>query len=411
MSSPVQPDHQHYTKRETPRKTPIILDDDDSSGLASKPVPLPKKSIKLIVHEPKDDDPLYPAGYEHNHGFGGRLDDEQADTSLSVPRIKDKKTYQSSQNHAVEPSLWMPDLNKNGKKSLEIRCLHLGLNSALSPWYSAPFPAEYYTKDGQLWMCECCLKYLRTQKTMKRHIRKCCGRPPPGNEIYRQGNISVFEVNGRSSKTYCQNLCLLAKMFLDHKTLYYDVETFLFYVLVEWHPVETLKCLKRRNATLCSYSLVGYFSKEKQSPANYNLSCIMTLPTHQRKGYGYFLIDLSYLLSTREGKKCSAEKPLSDLGLVSYVSYWTFKVMEYIDQHLHEQFSVDDICEATGMTANDVLGVLEHHNFVRWNLSGSSYTICVDEDQISKFREKKNGKVYREADPECLRWIPYTCTR
>lgn len=30
---------------------------------------------------------------------------------------------------------------------------------------------------------------------------------------------------------YCQNLCLLAKLFLDHKTLYYDVEPFLFYVL------------------------------------------------------------------------------------------------------------------------------------------------------------------------------------
>ena len=35
---------------------------------------------------------------------------------------------------------------------------------------------------------------------------------------------------------YCQNLCLLAKLFLDHKTLYFDVEPFLFYVLTERDP-------------------------------------------------------------------------------------------------------------------------------------------------------------------------------
>lgn len=44
-------------------------------------------------------------------------------------------------------------------------------------------------------------------------------------------------------------LCLLAKLFLDHKTLYYDVEPFLFYVLTAWD---------KKGA-----HLVGYFSKEK----------------------------------------------------------------------------------------------------------------------------------------------------
>lgn len=60
---------------------------------------------------------------------------------------------------------------------------------------------------------------------------KCDVRRPPGDEIYRRGNLSVFEVDGNQSKIYCQNLCLLAKLFLDHKTLYYDVESFFFYVL------------------------------------------------------------------------------------------------------------------------------------------------------------------------------------
>lgn len=51
---------------------------------------------------------------------------------------------------------------------------------------------------------------------------------------------------------YCQNLCLLAKLFLDHKTLYYDVEPFLFYVMTE------------ADNTGCH--LVGYFSKVGGKP-------------------------------------------------------------------------------------------------------------------------------------------------
>ena len=40
-------------------------------------------------------------------------------------------------------------------------------------------------------------------------------------------------MDGKTNKIYCQNLCLLAKLFLDHKTLYYDVDPFLFYVVTE----------------------------------------------------------------------------------------------------------------------------------------------------------------------------------
>ena len=43
----------------------------------------------------------------------------------------------------------------------------------------------------------------------------------------------VFEVDGFEERLYCQNLCYIAKLFLDHKTLYFDVDPFLFYVLCE----------------------------------------------------------------------------------------------------------------------------------------------------------------------------------
>ena len=59
-------------------------------------------------------------------------------------------------------------------------------------------------------------------------VRLC---PYPGDEIYREKDISIFEVDPKVQRVYCENICLLAKLFLDHKTLYYDVEPFLFYVV------------------------------------------------------------------------------------------------------------------------------------------------------------------------------------
>ena len=54
-----------------------------------------------------------------------------------------------------------------------------------------------------------------------------------GTIILRKDNISFFEVDGRKNKEYAQNMCLVAKLFLDHKTLYYDTDPFLFYVMTE----------------------------------------------------------------------------------------------------------------------------------------------------------------------------------
>ena len=47
------------------------------------------------------------------------------------------------------------------------------------------------------------------------------------------GLFPAHQVDGKKNKVYCQSLCLLSKLFLDHKTLYYDVDPFLFYILCE----------------------------------------------------------------------------------------------------------------------------------------------------------------------------------
>lgn len=71
----------------------------------------------------------------------------------------------------------------------------------LDVWYQAPYPEEYsLVPDGRLWLCEYCLKYMKSRFMATRHRIKCKVRHPPGDEIYRDGNISIFEVDGRKSK-------------------------------------------------------------------------------------------------------------------------------------------------------------------------------------------------------------------
>ena len=138
-----------------------------------------------------------------------------------------------------------------------INKIHIG-KYEIDTWYFSPYPEEY-GKQPKLWICEYCLKYMRLEKSYQKHVAECSKRQPPGKEIYRKGTVSVFEVNGSEHKIYCQNLCLLAKLFLDHKTLYFDVEPFLFYVLTE---VDRQGC-----------HIVGYFSKVVLPPP---LLCLST---------------------------------------------------------------------------------------------------------------------------------------
>ncbi|PSN52347.1 hypothetical protein C0J52_18097, partial [Blattella germanica] len=272
----------------------------------------------------------------------------------------------------------------------------------IQTWYSSPYPQEY-ARLPKLFLCEFCLKYTKSKSVLERHQDKCTWRHPPATEIYRCGEISVFEVDGNVNKIYCQNLCLLAKLFLDHKTLYYDVEPFLFYVLT-----------KNDNK---GCHLVGYFSKEKHCQQKYNVSCIMTMPQYQRQGFGRFLIHFSYLLSKEEGQPGTPEKPLSDLGRVSYHAYWKSVVLEYLNDHRNSQLSIEEMSRYTGMYSHDIATTLQLLGMVRrvggtlGDTTPPRLLICVDWTKVDEHMARvSRSKTRIHLDPECLRWTPLVTT-
>ncbi|KAE8284391.1 Histone acetyltransferase KAT7 [Larimichthys crocea] len=261
----------------------------------------------------------------------------------------------------------------------------------LDTWYHSPYPEEY-ARLGRLYVCEFCLKYMKSQTILRRHMAKCVWKHPPGDEVYRKGAISVFEVDGKKNKIYCQNLCLLAKLFLDHKTLYYDVEPFLFYVMTE------------ADNTGCH--LVGYFSKEKNSFLNYNVSCILTMPQYMRQGFGKMLIDFSYLLSKVEEKVGSPERPLSDLGLISYRSYWKEVLLRYMYNFQGKEISIKEISQETAVNPVDIVSTLQSLQMLKyWK---GKHLVLKRQDLIDEWKAKeiKRGNSNKTIDPSSLKWTP-----
>ncbi|XP_061160736.1 histone acetyltransferase KAT6B isoform X3 [Syngnathus typhle] len=302
---------------------------------------------------------------------GAHVTHEDAETFASVRRVAAQRTGCQMNADATR----RPAVIEFGKYEVQT-------------WYSSPYPPEY-SRLQKLYLCEFCLKYMRSKSILQRHANKCGWFHPPANEIYRKDCLSVFEVDGNVSKLFCQNLCLLAKLFLDHKTLYYDVEPFLFYILT------------KNDHKGCH--LVGYFSKEKLCQQKYNVSCIMIMPQYQRQGFGRFLIDFSYLLTRQEGQAGSPEKPLSDLGRLSYLAYWKSVLLEYFYRRPDKHVSVKGISRATGICPHDIAATLQHLGMI--DRRGGRVVLIRKEGLIHGHMERLRAAPRRhQVDPDALRW-------
>jgi histone acetyltransferase SAS3 len=386
--------------------------------------------------------------------YGGILNEAEADTAKTYPQDADRKAFAEARERAEEK--WKEKMAQaNGETTArtkqpgglpsKIKCINFG-GYEIDTWHAAPYPEEY-SRNKHLYICEFCLKYMSSDFVAWRHKLKCSAKHPPGDEIYRDNitnpetgantTLSFWEVDGRRNPLYCQNLCLLAKLFLGSKTLYYDVEPFLFYIMTE------------NDEFGCHF--VGYFSKEKRgpgppppltleadgedheepqasggvdqeiqaisndpvlsSPGN-NVSCILVLPVHMRRGFGRVLIEFSYLLTKQECRTGSPEKPLSDMGLVSYRSYWRTVLcrllLRYKDQKGGSaQISIAQIARETGMTPDDIISTLESLRFLVRDPITKTYAMRLDYEYMREYVDKHDKKATIQLNQELLLWTAY----
>ncbi|KAG6774188.1 hypothetical protein POTOM_021539 [Populus tomentosa] len=365
-------------------------------------------------------------------------------TSLKMTRHQKRKIDETHVEGHEELDAASLREHEEFTKVKNIATIELG-RYEIETWYFSPFPPEY-NDCLQLYFCEFCLNFMKRKEQLQRHMKKCDLKHPPGDEIYRSGTLSMFEVylnsvvdltflllffffiqiDGKKNKVYGQNLCYLAKLFLDHKTLYYDVDLFLFYVLCE--------CDDR------GCHMVGYFSKEKHSEESYNLACILTLPPYQRKGYGKFLIAFSYELSKKEGKVGTPERPLSDLGLLSYRGYWTRVLLDILKRHkgnisikvrledgknkkvvhcmdwlpvphleqmrpnVGQKWPHPELSDMTAIKAEDILTTLQSLELIQYRKG--QHVICADPKVLDRHL-KAAGRGGLEVDVSKLIWTPY----
>ncbi|KRY58494.1 Histone acetyltransferase KAT8 [Trichinella britovi] len=261
-------------------------------------------------------------------------------------------------------------------------------NFRISTWYFSCYPDEFLRP--LLFICDRCMKYMKYVKTLKAHMKACYSRPLPGRTVYRKNNLMVIEVDGNESKLYCQFASLLGKLFIDHKTVCYLIGEFMFYVLYEVVDGEQ--------------HVAGFFSKEKRSTEN-NLACIVIFPPYQRKGYGSFLIQMSYAMSKREGIIGGPERPLSDIGRRAYRTYWAWEIVKLFAKNIGVTMQISEIVEKTGIERHDVQDTLLEMN-ITYFYNGRR-VVPVTMELVDRCINSPGYRVPLTIfDENCLKWSP-----
>lgn len=108
-----------------------------------------------------------------------------------------------------------------------------------------------------------------------------------------------------------------------------------------------------------------------------------------------------------EGKIGSPEKPLSDLGLISYRSYWKDVLLEYLcSGRPSSQLSVKDISQEMAIHSYDIVSTLQALGMMKyWK---GKHIILKKQDVLDEYieRVKKRGLMLKSVDPAFLRWTP-----
>uniref|UniRef100_A0A8C2BSM7 Histone acetyltransferase KAT5 n=1 Tax=Cyprinus carpio TaxID=7962 RepID=A0A8C2BSM7_CYPCA len=243
-----------------------------------------------------------------------------------------------------------------------IDCIELGRHR-LKPWYFSPYPQELTTLPI-LYLCEFCLKYLKSLKCLQRHlVRAVLGL----NKIINTLPASYISYQKLENLLFCETC------FMFSHVLYLCRSSYSY-------------------SSICHALLVSG-------------DVFILYLTDSITG---IIIKFSYELSKVEGKTGTPEKPLSDLGLLSYRSYWSQTILEILMNLKSEngerpQITINEISEITSVKKEDVISTLQYLNLI--NYYKGQYILNLSED-IVEGHERAMQKRHLRIDPKCLHFTP-----
>lgn len=270
-------------------------------------------------------------------------------------------------------------------------------------WYPSPYPVEFIN-NRKIFICDTCLKYYSSRTHLNAHLSKDHKHSfPPGFEIYRDSidentQISVFEIEGTKNTLFCQCLCLLGRLFLEDKAVFYDVSQFVFYVMAKYEIGSDPS-----DPNNCKMEIVGFFSVDKLTTVNI-IACIVVFPQFQRYGFGRTLISLAYTIAKRKKLRGGPETPLSDLGSIAFKSYWRDSILYFIHNHGTDDTDSDQISEATFILHADVHETLKGLDLLIKVQKGKPATIDRPAAEALYERYKRHMHFIKE---ENLIWLPH----
>ncbi|RIA92831.1 acyl-CoA N-acyltransferase [Glomus cerebriforme] len=214
------------------------------------------------------------------------IDEETIDEGETSYQRRFPKKRKLNDGGSVKEPKKEDALEKEHEKNTKVRnigAVVFGLYE-IDTWYYSPFPDEYKYLE-KVYFCERCMKYMKMKETWGRHMSLCDRKCPPGGLVYESGRNKIYEIDGK-------------------------------------------------------------LNKEKVSYDNNNLACILVFPPYQRRGFSQLLIEFSYELSKKEGKIGSPEKPISDLGMRGYRSYWNKAILRLLKNYKDESTGLGSVSES-----------------------------------------------------------------
>ena len=102
----------------------------------------------------------------------------------------------------------------------------------------------------------------------------------------------------------------------------------------------------------------------------------------------------------------SPEKPLSDLGLLSYRSYWAWQILGILRTvEVGDAISIMDLTARTSIKHEDVISTLQHLGLIRY-ITGA-HVIAAPYEVVEKEFQRLNAKPGPVVDPARIHWAPH----